>query len=236
MSLWSACKIWENGTCFILGGGHSVIEQLAIPGEVFEKVRNGQLSKTSLSSYMQALHDQHVIGINSAYQIGNWIDVCFFGDMSFYAVNRKTLSKYQGLKVSCSEKIPLKCRRLENIKVIQKDWLKPTGITTNPNMISWNRNSGAAAINLAVHFGVKKIVLLGFDMDLSKGGEYSHWFGYYSKHKVQFAEAVFRRQLIGFPQIAEDAKKLGVEIINANPKSKIDCFPKMNLKDILCKL
>lgn len=236
MSFWSACRIWEGGTCFILGGGYSAIEQFGIPSDVFQRVCSGKLPKSILSQYMQALHSHHVIGVNTAYQLGSWVDVCFFGDMSFYATNRKQLAKFPGLKISCSEKIPLKCRRLENIKVIKQDWLKPTGITTNPNMLSWNRNSGAASINLAVHFGVKKIILIGFDMDLSNDKEHSHWFGYYSKHKLSFADAVFQRQLVGFPLIAEDAKSLGVEIINANPKSKIESFPKTTLKEALCRL
>ena len=38
---------------------------------------------------------------------------------------------------------------------------------------------------------------------------------------------------MGFPEIAKDAKKMGVKILNANPKSAINDFEKVNVKDLI---
>ena len=43
----------------------------------------------------------------------------------------------------------------------------------------------------------------------------------------------FHRHLRGFPQIAKDAKQMGVEILNASPDSAIECFRKVTVKELL---
>ncbi len=102
-------------------------------------------------------------------------------------------------------------------------------------MLSWNGNTGAAAINLAVHFGAKRIMLLGFDMNID-GNRMQHWHDLYGKGPVsddrRKRKLPFARHLQGFPVIAEDAKKLGVQIINVSANSEITCFPKMTIKQI----
>jgi hypothetical protein len=39
--------------------------------------------------------------------------------------------------------------------------------------------------------------------------------------------------LLGFPQIKEDAKKMGIEIINVSPMSEIQEFRKVSLKEVI---
>jgi hypothetical protein len=50
---------------------------------------------------MQALHSKHVIGINVAFMIGDWIDMVFFGDGGFFLKHKAALAKFPGLKVTC---------------------------------------------------------------------------------------------------------------------------------------
>jgi hypothetical protein len=50
-------SIWKNDTAFILGGGPS-------------------LSKVDFS----LIEHRRVIGVNNAYQLGDWVDICWFGD------------------------------------------------------------------------------------------------------------------------------------------------------------
>ena len=42
------------------------------------------------------------------------------------------------------------------------------------------------------------------------------------------------QHMVGFSKIAQDAKRLGIEIINASPDSKIKAFKKVPVKDLLC--
>jgi len=202
--------------------------QFGVPEEVISKVISGALPPSSYSEYLSPLHDRHVIGVNNAYLLGPWIGCLFFGDCGWYVVHRKKLAEIPILKVTCCSRFANKSRsNSEGIKYLSKDSNHRQGITTRPTMVSWNSNSGAAAINLAAHFRAKRIILLGFDM--SMGGSASHW---HQGHGAQ-KPPPFKKHLQGFPAIAEDATRLGIEILNANPDSAIDCFPRVNLRDLL---
>jgi hypothetical protein len=113
---------------------------------------------------------------------------------------------------------------------LERNRKRRKGISTDPTSVAWNGNSGAAAISLAHHFGAKKIILLGFDMNNSMGGK-THWHdGHGRKAKKKLP---YPRHLKCFPFIAEDADQLGLEIINANPDSTITAFPRKTVEEIL---
>jgi len=221
----SISKIWKNETAFILGGGTSILKQFAIPTTVVEGVRNKSLAMSSYSDYMKVLHDRNVIGINAAYLIGDWIDIVFFHDEEFWQANKTELEKHPGQLVTCNSRFMN--RPHPKVLYIPKDRSKLYGIHDNPNFVAWNHNSGAAAISLASHLGAKKIILLGFDMNASSG--VSHFHSQYNQKRLP----PFEKHLFGFPQIAEDAKRLGIEIINCSIESSIDVFEKRNLEEVI---
>ena len=224
---WNVPRIWEGGECYILGGGPSLTKQFNIPDEIVKRVLNGE-SPSIYSPYLSRLHDKHVIGINKAYMIGDWMDFIFFGDTNFHLQNKAGLAKYPGQVVTCCSNV---IHGQNGYKRLQRDKANTHGISTRKGHVSWNCNSGAAAISLAVHLGVKRIILIGFDMALDNGNQ--HWHKLYGKTRAERqVQRTFDRHLRGFPRIAKDARKLGVEILNANPDSKIDSFSKVNLMDV----
>lgn len=230
--MWRVPHIWDGGDAWIIGGGPSVPRQFDVPEEIIRKVTAGTLPPSAYSPYMRLIHNEHVIAVNMAYKLGDWIDVVIFGDSGFYAKERANLAQFPGLKVSCNPT----SKQERWIKTLGRDGAKAKGISTNPMMLSWNSNTGAAAINLAVHFGAKRIFLLGFDMNIDQN-KMQHWHDLYRKGPVsddrRKRKLPFIRHLQGFPIIASDAKKLGVEIINVSPDSAITDFPKMSLKQVL---
>ncbi len=206
--------------------------QFGVPEDVIQNVMAGKLQANAYSSYMEPIHDKHVIGINNAFKIGNWIDVVFFGDCAWYVVYRIPLASLTMLKVTCCTRF---AARNENesrdIKFLSRDPSKPFGINNDPTKVCWNNNSGAAAISLAAHFGVKRIILLGFDMSLD-GAKVSHWHGsHHIRDRKHVPVPPFARHLKGFQQISEDAKVLDIEILNASSTSAITVFPKVEAKD-----
>ena len=230
---WKAPKIWDGGECWIIGGGPSIWDQFHIPSEVVENVLCGKYQYSALSPYLSCIHDAHVIGVNNAYLLGTWVDFMFFGDCGYYLAHKTRLDAFPGIKVTCCPRFASRTKAAEaQVKYLAKDRDKPKGISNSSYKVSWNSNSGAAAISMAVHFGVKRILLLGFDMCLSKG--YSHWHGHHgipgTKRKTS---PPFKRHLMGFPQIAADAKALHVEILNMNPNSEIDCFPRWSVDQLV---
>lgn len=233
--IWSVPAIWEDGECWIIGGGPSIWEVFSVPIAIREKVVKGITPFSSLSPYMEVIRSRHVIGINNAYMLGVWVDVLFFGDSSWYLKHRNALAGWPGIKVTCDPKfINRSPGKMEGVKCLERDRERPEGITKDHRKVSWNKNSGAAAISLAVHFGVKRIYLLGFDMAMDGRAENSHWFGSYAGPGNKMKRTPpFAKHLKGFPAIAQDAKEQGIEIINVNPKSVIDVFPKVPLQEAL---
>jgi len=231
---WKIPHMWSGGEVWILGGGPSLAEQFGIPQDVVNGVREGGLPISTYTPYMAAIHDKHVIGVNAAFLIGDWIDMVFFGDFNFYRSYRRSLAAFPGLKVTCDREFANMGYVSENIKYLSRDRGRFFGITSNPKQVSWNNNSGAAAISVAVGAGAKRIILIGFDMRLDEDGN-KHWHRAYGKKPVVNNKpgALFQRHLKGFDAIKRDAKNRGIEIINASPTSRISQFPKVNLKDLI---
>ena len=233
---WQVPKVWEDGDCWIIGGGPSIVEQFNVPKEVVRQVFAGKATLETYAPYMEPIHDKHVIGINAAYVLGDWLDMVFFGDVKFYLMNRFRLAEFGRLKVSSHPKVNTPQYRDDKIKYLSRDKNHVKGISPHNDKVSWNGNSGAAAISLAAHTGVKRIYLLGFDMALNEEKQQQHWHNHYVKQnngRVAAKRLPFARHLLGFPIIATDAKARGIEIINVNPNSNINEFEKVNLKDVI---
>lgn len=229
MAGWNAPALWQDGECWIIGGGPSMPEQFDVPKDIAEQAMARQLKPSAYSKYLSAIHNKHIIGINNAYQIGEWVDVVFFGDCGWYKVHQKSLAEFPGLKVTCCPRFANKPKQNSHgVKYLSKDPNKRHGISMDSSKVSWNSNSGSAAISLARHFGVKRIILLGFDMCLN-GQKISHWHGNHGNK----TRSPFPRHMRGFAQIAKDAEQEGIEIINASPNSAIQQFRKVSVKELL---
>ena len=163
--------------------------------------------------------------------MGDWIDVLFFGDSSWYVVYRNVILNLDLLKITSCARFAKSDKLCEGIKYLAWD-KKMQGLSTNPSSVCWNSNSGAAAINLAVHFGAKRIVLLGFDMKLD-ANNVSHWFGSYHRKEPKPPIPPFTRHLKGFDAIKVDADLLGVEILNCSDTSVITQFKKVAVEEVL---
>jgi hypothetical protein len=89
-------------------------------------------------------------------------------------------------------------------------------------------NSGFQAINLALQFGVSRILLVGFDAHLRDG---EHWYGRNNWMRANNPDAYNVQKWVkvitaSAPIIAQR----GVEVWNASETSDIHCFPKMKIE------
>lgn len=230
---WSIPKIWDDETVFIIGGGPSL-----------------------LNMDLEGLKDRRVIGVNnsygdrlsysgvagdSQYMPRDWVDICWFGDKRWFFWHKKCLKYFGGLIATCGEK-------LKDPMVLSITRGKSMGIDPDPRRVSWNKSSGGSAINFAYHLGAKRIVLVGFDMrplDISeiinnkevsylqsyfrKGGQIKN---YHPDHPSPNKDP-YERFLKAFHFIRKDARKLGVEIINATPGSALSLFPIVPLEELI---
>lgn len=212
-------KLWPGKTVFIIGGGGSLKLDAGLPRkEIKEKV-----VFPAISEYLKPIHNERVLGVNNAFELGPWVDACFFGDEGWFRRNRFKLVHFAGYKIhNCSTITARGC-----IAVYRGE---PYGLESKPDRICWNNNSGAAAINVAVHLGAKRIVLLGFDMKVKPAEiKYNNW---HNLHKDKTKDWNQYPEFIkAFPYIKVDAENMGVEIINATPCSALTEFPKMTFKE-----
>jgi len=91
-----------------------------------------------------------------------------------------------------------------------------------------NTNSGLLGLVFAMDRGAERILLLGVDM---KG---THYFGRYRNGLVNSPDEPGRFEFFikQFRDFAPRIRK-GVEVINCNPDSALDVFPKMTLDEAL---
>ncbi|MFA7217792.1 MAG: ATP-grasp fold amidoligase family protein [Dehalococcoidales bacterium] len=230
---WAVPKIWSGGDVWIIGGGASITKEFEIPDEVVLDVLNGKQPMSAYSPYMKFLHDKHVIAVNAAFMIGEWMDMVFFGDSKFFLKFKNQLYTHPKLKVSCapaSQQCPW-------VKYLSRDKRKPRGLTENRETVSWNYNSGGAAMTVAANAGAKRIFLLGFDMKLNDRGD-QHFHSVYKSKRTAANPAKrknlkFFQHLKSFPEIAQDAKRRGIEVYNVCPDSAILEFPRITLKQAI---
>jgi hypothetical protein len=209
------------------------LDVFGVPEDLRRAIQARRADLAQLSPYLRSIHDKHVIGVNTAYRLGPWIDITFFGDDGWFRYHRVALSLHPSLKVTCAEVFAhWSSPNQERIKFMGRDYDHPHGISAKPGHVSWGHNSGAAAISLAYHLDAKRIFLLGFDMDLDENGN-PNWHGHHAEMVEDPKVPPFDRHGGTFVQMAEDAAELGLEILNVNPNSQIDAFPRISLEDAL---
>jgi len=100
---------------------------------------------------------------------------------------------------------------------------------TNLDKMKHYNNSGAAAISLAMYRGAKRVVMLGYDCQHT-GGK-AHWHG---NHPRGLGNAgSYRRWAESFVNLARDAARDGVEVINCSRETALTCFPRADLEATL---
>jgi hypothetical protein len=168
-----------------------------------------------------------VFVIKSEYKFLPWADALYGIDNGWWIANRGA-ADFAGLKFSPS---PKACK-LFNLCQVK---LKPRAevLTKEKGVIgaglrTGGGHSGFQAINLAVQFGAKRILLLGFDM--VGGRRLAHEQGVAKQMSSRVNE--WRKAMDG---IAPQFVQLGVEVINCTPGSALKAYQTASLEYALCR-
>lgn len=163
------------------------------------------------------------IGVNDAYRLAPWCDHLYGADWAWWHAH-DGVPNFQGQRWSVSSKAQ---QLFPNIRGLQP--VRAGGINFEAGRINVGlrrgANSGHQAINLAVHLGARRVVLLGYDMR----GE--HFFG---QHQAPLSQAQnfpmwIRSIATILPKLAD-----GTQIVNATPGSALGgLFPLTTLDDEL---
>lgn len=99
--------------------------------------------------------------------------------------------------------------------------LPGVGFITNEFKIKQGQNSGYQAINLAYHFGARRVFLLGYDMGSS--GNKHRW---HKDHPSPCGNHGNHQQFI--PMF--DQMKPPIDVVNCSRETALTCFPRMPLE------
>ena len=170
-----------------------------------------------------------VIAINDAWMLCPWADVLYSSDRSWWP-HYKGVPKFTGIKYGVGSGMGKAnpYRNHPEITVLRNTgW---TGLELDPSGLKTGRNSGYAALNLAVHFGARRILLLGYNLGHLHGK--SHFFGNHPPNLQQTAALYpnFRR---AFDTLVEPLNAAGVEVVNCTKHTSLQSFPCGDLREVL---
>lgn len=163
------------------------------------------------------------IAVNDTFKFAPWADVLYACDERWWRWNwKKGAETFPGLKFAITHG----SRRYPGVKVLRNTGID--GLEHRPTGLRNGRNSGYQAINLAVHLGVSKVILLGYDMQRGPKGE-EHFFGDHpNKSKSPFDKFVKR-----FESLVGPLSKVGVEVVNCTRETALTMFPREALERVL---
>lgn len=197
---WTCEPLWAGQQVFIIGGGPSVDSQR-----------------------VEQLKGRRVIVVNSSVHKFPWADILFFGDARWYKTipeNRAAADAFSGLVVTNAN---IRC---ENIKRMVR--VRPP-LASDRTSLAIQKTSLTAAINLAVHLGAGRIVLLGADGRKGSDGRTHH----HQPHKWPVRKGCWDEHRQELATLVEPLKKLGIPVINASPGSAWDLWPVTTLIEVL---
>jgi hypothetical protein len=97
------------------------------------------------------------------------------------------------------------------------------------NGVASGQNSGYQAVNIAYLAGVKRILLLGYDIQPGPSKQ-MHW---HPEHPVATQEAIFPSMLSNFGKLSPVLKAKGVEVINCTPGGALNCFKRESIDEAI---
>jgi hypothetical protein len=103
------------------------------------------------------------------------------------------------------------------------------GLCLQPDGVRTGRNSGYQAINVAVHLGASRIVLLGYDMSVDHAAKKSHFFG---DHPKVTHPSPYHSFLRAFATMVKPLSAVGVEVINCTRRTYLKTFPQRSLEEV----
>lgn len=161
-----------------------------------------------------------VIVVNDAWRLAPWAAALYACDLAWWDLHHAAVAKgFTGQRWTQCEQA---ARKYGLNRIAGK---QAPGLSADPALIHFNYNGGAQAMNLALHAGARRFVLVGYDM----GG--AHFFGQHPKPLKN--NTPYSSCIRAFGVIAADCKRFGVEVVNTSPVSKLQCFKTSDLATAL---
>jgi len=202
----SVPRLLEGGTVLVMGSGPSLNQS------------DVDLARAHVSA---------VIAVNDSYKLAPDADVLYAADARWWGWHKGASAHVTGGGV----KYPAFTGRYKyaltavpgypDVQVLRRG--PQTGLTLDPGRVALGLNGAYQSINVAVHLGASRVLLLGVDM---QGG---HFFGRHPNN----SGPPFSMCLQRFQTMVEPLKQAGVEVLNCSRKTALKAFPRVELEQAI---
>lgn len=170
-----------------------------------------------------------VVVVKNAVQLAPWADAVYACDARWWA-QVAGLPDFAGLKFAMEDaRAAIAFAKHDSawpgVKLLENTG--EVGLEVNPDGLRTGKNSGYQAMNLAVHLGASRIVLLGYDMQTTGGKQ--HFFG---RHPWLMGPSCERFRPF-FDHLVQPLATLGISVVNATRATALTCWPCVSLEQAL---
>jgi len=195
-------------------------------GETIAVVASGPSAKKAGVDQLRG--KTRVIAVNESWKLCPWADALYACDGNWWKLH-DGVKAFHGLKLSFDRDA---CNLYKDIQQILIPDIKYDQLRIDqPGSVGAGGNSGFQSLNLAVQFGGKRILLVGYDMRVDLG---EHW---HARHQMPLSNPHpfdnlprWRKALDGAAKFLEE---IGVEVINCSLVSTLKAYPKMTIEEAL---
>lgn len=197
---WTVPRLWPGETAFVLGGGPSLAD--------FDVGR---------------LRGRRVIATNDAYRLAPWAEFLIAMDDRWWGWHRAAVGReFAGGHIVTIWPWGGDGR----LRVLQRTGL--VGLETEPNGICFRRTVLHAAINIGVHLGAARVVLLGADMETAADGR-THW---HQGHPKGAPEDRYGKMMRDLETTVKPLAAAGVAVLNGTPGGRLEVFPRIHVEEL----
>lgn len=200
-----------------MSGGYVPVPRLW-PGETVVCIASGPSLTDADVEFVRS--KARVIVVNTTYLKAPWADCLYACDGIWWRWHHG-VPTFTGLKYGMGPSVG----RVPGVTVLRN--MGERGLESDPTGLRTGLNSGYQAINLAVHFGASRIVLLGYDLQVGPNGQ-EHWHKNHPSHR----QNPYRLFLRNFPTLVEPLKAIGVDVVNCTRRTALTCFPQASLQEV----
>lgn len=235
--LWTPEALFSGETIVCVASGPSLTQEIA------DKLKAQRIIVVNSSCMLTRWTDQHPLQA----------PVLYFTDSGWYEARKELVANWPGLVVSMSRLaarelnapgMPVMCGRSRVLRIkgcgdpdapprvrVADGVLPKVPGFPKPGSpeIQQGRSSGHTAVSLAIAMGAKRVLLVGYDMQVVNGREHHHT-EYKGPRDLNIYHNEFQR---GFNGWNEAAKASGVEILNCTHGSAVTEFPFADLDEVL---
>lgn len=168
-----------------------------------------------------------VIAIKENHELAPFADVVYGCDWPWWR-QVHGLPAFPGLRMAWDRRA---LDRFPGIVRVDIEIGTPRLLFGRTGLVGGGGNSAFHALNLAVQFGARRILMVGLDLHDRSG---VHWYGRATAQGRANPDANNFRNWIGvFGAAAPVLAEMGCEVINASPISDLRCWPRRSIADTL---